>query len=62
MVPDFSVKLTMPPLVRPYWALVLAVSTLNSSIASTGGEYDHVPVPAVGAPSIRNSLLPVRLP
>jgi hypothetical protein len=52
----------MPPLVRPYWALVLAVSTLNSSIASTGGAYDQVPVPELGAPSIRNSLLPVWLP
>src|SRR5260221_11553803 len=61
-VPDFSVRLTTPPLVRPYDASVLAVSTLNSSMASTGGAYDHPPVPAFDAPSIRNSLLPVRLP
>ena len=61
-VPDFSVRLTTPPLVRPYCASVLAESTLNSSIASTGGAYDHEPVPEFDAPSIRNSLLPVRLP
>ncbi len=41
---------------------MLAVWTLNSSMASTGGAYDQPPVPPFAAPSIRNSLLPVRLP
>ncbi len=35
--PDFNVRLTTPPLVRPYDASVLALCTLSSSIASTGG-------------------------
>ncbi len=39
---------------------------MNSSIASTGGAKFQLPVPPpvpeLGAPSTRNSLLPVRLP
>ncbi len=36
-VPERSVMLITPPLVRPYDASTLAVPILNSSIASTGG-------------------------
>ena len=66
LVPDRSVMLMTPPLVRPYDASTLDVPILNSSMASTGGAKFQLPVPppvpALGAPSTRYSLLPVRLP